>query len=185
MRLNPLEEKITAIIEPAITGLGYELVCVQEGAEGGQYTIQIMAVNPQTGLLGMDDCTKINRAISPLMEVEDPVTGAYRLEISSPGIDRLLVREKDFTDYVGFEIKAEVEPPIEGQKRFRGIIKGLEDNMVLLDTDNGQAALPFADIQKAKLVMSAELIKESQKRIKALNTAEKEGEEDHGTAASL
>lgn len=184
MRLTPLEERITGIIEPTITGLGYNLVCVQESGEGGGLTIQVMAENPQTKLLGMDDCTKINRAISPILEVEDPIAGAYRLEISSPGIDRLLVREQDFADYVGFEVKIEIDPPVEVQKRFRGRIVGFEENTVLLKIDNGQVALPFASIQKAKLVMSAELIKETQKRIKALNTAEKEGE-DHGTAASL
>lgn len=184
MRLTPLEERIAGIIEPTITGLGYDLVCVQESGEGGGLIIQVMAENPRTKLLGMEDCTKINRAIGPILEVEDPIAGAYRLEISSPGIDRLLVREQDFADYVGFEVKIEIDPPVEVQKRFRGRIAGFEENTVLLKTDNGQVALPFASIQKARLVMSAELIKETQKRIEALNTAEKEGE-DHGTAASL
>ena len=186
MRLTPLEEKIARIIEPTVTGLGYDLVAVQESGEGGGLTLQIMAENPKTRGLGIDDCTKLNRAIGTLLEVEDPIAGAYRLEISSPGIDRLLVRKSDFADYVGFDVKIEIDPPMEGQKRFRGHIVQVEGNDILLKTDTGQVALPFSAIQKAKLVMSAELIKETQKRVQALNalnTAEKEGE-DHGTAAS-
>lgn len=183
MRLSPLEERITKIIAPTVTGLGYDLVCVQESGEGGSHTIQIMVEDPKTKRLGMEDCTKLNRAIGAVLDVEDPIAGAYRLEISSPGIDRLLVRLEDFADYIGFDVKIEIEPAIDGQKRFRGLIAAAKDDTVILNIDNGQATLPFADIQKAKLVMSDNLIKETQKRIKALN-AEKEGE-DHGTAASL
>lgn len=189
MRLSPLEEKITALIEPTVTAMGYDLICVQESGENG-YTIQIMAEDAKTKRLGMDDCTKLSRAIAAIMDVEDPVAGAYRLEISSPGIDRLLVRQSDYADYIGMDVKIEIDPPIEGQKRFRGRIAKLEENTVYLDIadKDEQAALPFDRIQKAKLVMNDELIKITQKRMKELNpepTNQDHNEvEENGTAAS-
>lgn len=178
MRLSPLEERITKMIEPVVTGMGYNLFCVQQTAgDGAGMTIQVMAENPKTKVLGVEDCRALSRAIGTMMDVEDPINGAYRLEISSPGIDRLLMKPEHYEEYKGFEIKAEIDPPIEGQKRFRGRITGIENgDTVLLKTDNGEAALPFDRIEKAKLVMSDELIKETQKRIKLLNTAEEKQE---------
>lgn len=183
MRLSPLEERITKLIEPTVTGLGYNLVCVQETGEG----IQITAENPSTGMLGMEDCAKLNRAIGAVMDVEDPIERAYRLEVSSPGIDRLLVREKDYTDHMGLEAKIELEAPLNGQKKFRGRIQSINGNTVVLVTeDQGEVTLSLPDIRKAKLVMNDELIKITQKRVKDLKQDSNEKEvEDHGTAASL
>lgn len=183
MRLSPLEERITKLIEPTVTGLGYNLVCVQETGEG----IQITAENPSTGMLGMEDCAKLNRAIGAVMDVEDPIERAYRLEVSSPGIDRLLVREKDYTDHLGLEAKIELEAPLNGQKKFRGRIQSMDGNAVVLVTeDQGTVTLPLPDIRKSKLVMNDELIKVTQKRVKDLKPDSNEKEvEDHGTAASL
>ncbi|HEY8190236.1 MAG TPA: ribosome maturation factor RimP [Micavibrio sp.] len=186
MRLSPLEERIAALIEPTVAGMGYDLVCVQESGENG-YTIQVMAENPKTRALGMEDCTALSRAIAAIMDVEDPVAGAYRLEVSSPGIDRLLVREEDYADYIGMDVKIEIDPPMGEQKRFRGRIAKIEEHTVYLDIKDKdeQAALPFSAIQKAKLVMSDELIKATQKRIQTLNQDSNEEEaENHGTAAS-
>ncbi len=187
MRLSPLEERITRLIEPIVTSMGFNLVCVQETGEGGGLTVQVMAENPKTKSLAVEDCTSLSRAIAALMDVEDPITGAYRLEVSSPGIDRLLVREEDYADYIGMEVKIEIDPPMGEQKRFRGRIAKMEDHTVFLDIKDKdeQATLPFPSIQKSKLVMSDELIKATQKRIKLLNQDSNEEEvEDHGTAAS-
>lgn len=187
MRFSPLEEKIAKLVEPIATSMGLELVSVQQSGEGGSLTLQIMAENPATRSLSVDDCTALSRAISAAMDVEDPIADAYRLEISSPGIDRLLIRERDYAEYTGMEAKIEIDPPIEGQKRFRGYIEGFEDNTVLLKTDTGQVALPYADIQKAKLVMTDELIRLGQKRMKELQStanSHEEEVEENGTAAS-
>ena len=187
MRLTPLEERITKLIEPTVAGLGYTLVCVQETGEG----IQIMAEDPATGLLGMDDCTKLNRAIGAILDVEDPIERAYRLEVSSPGIDRLLMKEKDYTDHLGLEAKIELDFPLNGQKKFRGRIQDWKENTVILVTeDQGEVHLPFPDIRKAKLVMNDELIKVTQKRFKDRkqtleDSTTNEEVEDHGTAASI
>ncbi len=161
MRMTPIESKITAISKPVAKDLGLELICVKIlGNEDGQ-TVQIMAENTTTKSLDVNDCAKLSRAISTVMDVEDPIKGKYKLEISSPGIDRPLVKPSDFESYAGLEAKLETQMPTEtGQKRFRGIIKGInKDNNVLLDTDQGEIEIPFAALSKAKLVLTDELIK--------------------------
>jgi ribosome maturation factor RimP len=187
MRLSPLEEKIARLVEPIAASMGLDLVCVQQSGEGGGLTLQVMAENPETRRLSVEDCTALSHAISAVMDVEDPIADAYRLEVSSPGIDRFLMRERDYADYTGMEAKIEIDPPLEGQKRFRGRIEGFENNTVLLKIDTGQVALPFADIQKAKLVMTDELIRLGQKKMKQLQSTANSHEEEvdeNGTAAS-
>ena len=161
MKQSGIERKIAQLVRPVIEDKGYELVCVSmQGPE-----LQIMAENPATRNLGVDDCALLSREISALLEVEDPIKGRYRLEISSPGIDRPLVKLQDFADFAGFEAKIEVNPPIEGQKRFRGRLKGIEKNgeedEIVLETDEGTAYLPFASLEKAKLVLTDELLKKT------------------------
>ncbi|MCD8562550.1 MAG: ribosome maturation factor RimP [Alphaproteobacteria bacterium] len=127
MKQTPLEQKIATLVTPVIEELGFALFIVKIIGEGGSKTVQIMAEDPETKRLGIDDCTKITKAVSALLDVEDPISGAYRLEISSPGIDRLLIRTEDFEAYKGFDAKLETElPNVEGQKRFRGHINGLK-----------------------------------------------------------
>lgn len=161
MKQSPLEQKISAIVEPAITELGFNLFLTRIVGEDGGRTVQIMAEDPATKRLGIDDCTKITRAVSALLDVEDPIAGAYRLEVSSPGIDRFLIRLSDYVDYKGFEAKIELDTPTEeGQKRFRGVIEGIKDEKVItLKTDTGPVDLPFHAITKSKLVMTDELIR--------------------------
>lgn len=160
MRATPLENRINEIAEPVIADLGFSLVCTKIIGEGGSRSVQIMAEDPKTKRLGIDDCTKISRALSAIFDVEDPIDGAYRLEISSPGIDRPLVALKDFEDYKGFEAKLETSTPTEnGQKRFRGKIQGTSEENVLIDTDQGTTEIPFDLLTKAKLVLNDELIK--------------------------
>lgn len=161
MKQTPLEEKISNLVQPAIAELGFDLFMVKVIGEAGSKSVQIMAEDPETGRLGIDDCTAISRAVSALLDVDDPVSGAYRLEVSSPGIDRFLIRPKDFETYKGFEIKLELDMPASnGQKKFRGVINAVKDNNVIaLQTDTGEVDLTFDSIAKAKLIMSAELIK--------------------------
>lgn len=154
MKQNALEKKIAALVQPVIEDKGYELVMVSvQGPD-----LQIMAENPQTRKLGIDECAMLSREIGAILEVEDPIKGRYRLEVSSPGIDRPLVKLQDFADFAGFEAKIEISPPIEGQKRFRGWLKGVEENEIVLETDHGMAHLPFESVEKAKLVLTDELI---------------------------
>ncbi len=160
MKQTPLEQKITQIAAPVIADLGFELIWVRIVGEGNSQNVQIMAEDPITKRLGVDDCARLSKAVAAVLDVEDPISGAYRLELSSPGIDRLLVREKDFEDYSGFEAKLETAMPNEnGQKRFRGVIKGIENSNVLLNTDTGDVEIPFGALSKAKLVLTDELIK--------------------------
>jgi len=169
MRLTPLEERITKMIEPTVTGLGFDLYCVQQSGEGGALTIQIMAENPKTKSLGVEDCRQVSRAVGAILDVEDPISGEYGLEVSSPGIDRLLMKFEHYEEYKNLEVKLEIDPPLETQKRFRGrIIRTENGDTVVLKLDKGEVALPFDRIEKAKLVMSKELIDVTQKRFKAL-----------------
>lgn len=123
-------------------------------------TVQIFAENPETSNLGLDDCAKISREISAILDVEDPISGTYRLEVSSPGIDRPLVREKDYERYAGYDVKIELETPLDGQKRFRGILKGYnqDSGLISLESDEGLHELPYASIHKARLVLTDALL---------------------------
>ncbi len=155
MKNTPLEHKIIGIIEPAIANLGFNLVML----EFKSGVLQILAEDPKTGNLGLDDCTKITKTISPLLEVEDPIAGAYTLEISSPGIDRPLHRPGDFEKNKGFEAKVELDDAMDGQKRFRGRIIGETDGFVTLLVDKVEHRIELAAIKRAKLVLTDELIK--------------------------
>lgn len=161
---TPLERKIAALAQPVIEDLGFALVAVRMTGENRACTVQIMAENPATQRLGLEDCTKISKALSAVMDVEDPVQGHYRLEISSPGIDRPLVRPEDFARYAGFEVKIELDVPLEGQKRFRGMLGGIENGLIALDVEGkGKVELPFESVHKAKLVLTDDLIKATSK----------------------
>lgn len=152
---NGLEKQIREIIEPAVIDKGLRLVCVQKNGE----TLQIMAENPDTQNIGVDECAALSREISALLDVEDPIKGAYRLEVGSPGIDRPLITAEDFERYAGAEAKIEIDPPHEGQKRFRGRLKGTEEKNVVLQTDTETYAFPLTVVKKAKLVLTDELIR--------------------------
>lgn len=162
MKSTPLESKITELAHPVAQDLGLEVVQVKIVGEGGSQNVQIMAEDPKTGRILLDDCAKLSRALSAVMDVEDPIDGEYRLEVSSPGIDRPLTRLKDFETYEGFDAKIESDTPNEiGQKRFRGILKGVKDEQILIDTDQGLAEVSFGSLTKAKLVLTDELIKKT------------------------
>lgn len=160
MRYTPLEEKIARLAAPVIEDLGFSLHLIKISGEISASLVQVMAEDPTTKNLGVDDAAKISRALSAVFDVEDPISGAYRLEVSSPGIDRALTKESDFESYKGFEAKIETYTPSEtGQKKFRGFIGGMQENKILLTTDTGDVEIPFGSVAKAKLVLTDELIK--------------------------
>jgi ribosome maturation factor RimP len=163
--------RVGAVVEPAIRDLGYRLVRVRVTATNG-CTVQIMAERPD-GTMTVDDCEAVSRGVSPALDVDDPVGRAYHLEISSPGIDRPLVRASDFERWAGHEAKIEMAVPAEGRKRFRGVLAGLADGAALVDRTDAKPdeavrwALPLADIGEARLVLTDALIRESLRRGKA------------------
>ena len=152
-----MEERLADILTPPIEGLGFELVRVKI-LGGGRPTIQVMAERPDR-TMSVADCARLSRELSAVLDVEDPMSGEYFLEVSSPGIDRPLTRLKDFEDFKGFEAKVETKIQIKDQKRFRGVLKGVKDNSIRVETESGVIELEFDEIEKAKLVLCDELIK--------------------------
>jgi len=177
-----LAARVAAIAEPVIEQLGYRLVRVKiSGAEG--CTVQIMAERPDGGM-AVEDCETVSRALSPVFDMADPIERAYRLEISSPGIDRPLVRKSDFDRYSGHLVKIETEIPIDGRKRFRGQLLGTEGETARLRQDGkrddkkdetkddkelagAEVLLPIGEISEAKLVLTDELVRQALRRQKS------------------
>lgn len=165
---------VAAAVEPIAADLGYRLVRVQISGGNGQ-TVQVMAERPD-GTMSAGDCEKLSNAVSPVIDVLDPIQSAYHLEISSPGIDRPLVRPSDFVDWAGHEAKVELREPVSGRKRFRGTIEGFENAEALMDieitpqgggpTSREIVGFPVALIAEARLVMTDELIRASLNRAK-------------------
>jgi ribosome maturation factor RimP len=163
--------RVAAIAEPVIEGLGYRLVRVRMSGLAG-CTVQIMAERPD-GTMTIEDCETVSRALSPVLDIEDPIERAYRLEVSSPGIDRPLVRRSDFGRYAGHVVKVEMAVPLEGRRRFRGVLLGVAGARARIRRDDaaaGEAAdvlLAIEDMAEARLVLTDALIAESLKRGKA------------------
>jgi ribosome maturation factor RimP len=163
--------RVSAVATPVLQGMGYRLVRIKISGEAG-CTVQIMAERPD-GSMQIEDCEAISRALSPVLDVADPIDRAYRLEISSPGIDRPLVRRSDFERYTGHLVKIEMAVAHQGRKRFRGILNGVEGNAVRLHREDARAdedtdvLLVMEDIADARLVLTDELIAESMRRGKA------------------
>jgi ribosome maturation factor RimP len=160
--------RVAGIAEPVIEGLGYRLVRVRiTGAEG--CTVQIMAERPD-GSMTVEDCEAVSRALSPVLDVSDPVDTAYRLEISSPGMDRPLVRRSDFERHMGHLVKIEMDVPLDGRRRFRGAIGAVADNTVKIHRDdaaagdNAEVTLRIEDMAEAKLILTDALIAEALRR---------------------
>jgi ribosome maturation factor RimP len=163
--------RVSAIAAPVLQQLGYRLVRIKISGEAG-CTVQIMAERPD-GSMQIEDCEAVSRALSPVLDIADPIERAYRLEISSPGIDRPLVRRSDFERYAGHLVKVEMAVAHQGRKRFRGLLAGVEGDKVRLrrdDVPSGEEAdvlLVMEDIADARLVLTDELIAESMRRGKA------------------
>lgn len=150
-------DAIVPIIEPSLEAMGYRLVRVAF-LGSRRATLQIMAERLDEAPMTVDDCTEISRTVSALLDVADPIDGAYTLEVSSPGLDRPLVRPEDYDRFAGFEAKIELGRPLDGRKRFRGRILGRTDSQVRLRGEAGEVRLPLADISKAKLVITDDLL---------------------------
>jgi ribosome maturation factor RimP len=166
-----LPARVSNIAEPVIEQLGYRLVRIKVSSSEGA-TIQIMAERPD-GSMTVEDCEIISRALSPVFDVNEPMDGAYRLEISSPGIDRPLVRKSDFERFAGHLVKIEMDVAVGGRKRFRGILDSVEGEAARLRLDDpaeGQEAevlLPIPDMSEAKLVLTDELVSQALRAEKA------------------
>lgn len=150
--------RIEQIITPSIEAQGYEVVRVQMSG-GLRPILQIMAERTDGAPMTVEDCAEISRSVSALLDVEDPISSAYTLEVSSPGIDRPLIRPKDFERFAGFEAKVESRVAIDGRKRFKGRLKGLEDGHVVIESETGPARIPLDAVQRAKLVLTDDLIR--------------------------
>ena len=163
--------RVSAVAAPVLEQMGYRLVRIRISGEAG-CTVQIMAERPD-GSMQIEDCEAVSRALSPVLDIADPIDRAYRLEISSPGIDRPLVRRSDFERYLGHLAKIEMAVAHQGRKRFRGTLAGVEGDAVRIRRDDvpaGEEAdvlLTIADIGDARLVLTDELIAESMRRGKA------------------
>ena len=160
-----IDRRLAEIITPVIEDLGYELVRVRL-MSGKETTLQIMADKPDGGI-EVDDCAVISTAVSATLDVEDPILDAYTLEVSSPGIDRPLTRLKDFDMFEGDEAKLETDELIDGRRRFKGVLAGIEDDEVLITVAEGTIGLKFEWLSDAKLVLTDELIKEMLRQRKA------------------
>jgi ribosome maturation factor RimP len=157
--VTELLRRIEDIVAPTIVGMGYELVRVAMSRSGG--TLQIM-IEPADGQpMDVEACAVVSRALSAVLDVEDPIPSAYTLEVSSPGIDRPLTRPKDYARWSGHLARFETAEPIEGRRRFKGTLLGLQDDTVKLRLEDGQEAfLPLRSVTKAKLEMTNALIEE-------------------------
>lgn len=154
-----IDRRLVAIVTPTIEGLGFELVRLRL-MSGKRMILQIMAERPEGGI-EVDDCARISRAVSAVLDVEDPISPEYVLEVSSPGIDRPLTRLKDFEAWAGYEARLETAELIDGRKRFKGVLQGVEDGEVLIEIEEGTIGLDFDMVTDAKLVLTDALIAES------------------------
>lgn len=146
------------LIEPEVKALGYDLVRVAMTGGTSDPTLQVMAERPDTRQLGLSDCETISRRLSELLDEKDPIDGAYRLEVSSPGIDRPLTRPQDFADWKGHEARIKLKDTGQSAKQLSGRIEAIDNGVVLLTTPKGAREIPFEDIASAKLVLTDKLI---------------------------
>lgn len=152
-----LSDRVEQRITPTIESMGYDIVRVQISGND-RMELQVMVERQDQKQLDVEDCASVSRAISALMDVDDPIDSAYTLEVSSPGLDRPLVRLQDFDRFAGYEAKVEAERPIGGRKKFRGRLIGLEENVIKISVGDTVMEVPFADIKRAKLILTDELI---------------------------
>ncbi len=179
---NGQARRIAEIVAAPLRSLGFRLVRVKLSTAASP-VLQVMAERPD-GTMGVEDCEAASMAVSPHLDLEDPISAPYRLEMSSPGVDRPLVRESDFRRAVGHEARIELERPLEGRKRFRGIIEAVETvegqlavDLSLPDAKEGEetvARLAVADMAEARLVMTEALIRDALRREKSQVKARKE-----------
>lgn len=186
IRESGVAARVAAVVEPVLQGLGYRLVRATVSGRNG-CTVQVMAERPD-GTMTVDDCEAVSHAISPALDVADPVRSAYHLEVSSPGIDRPLVRLEDFSRWAGHVAKIAMETPLDGRKRFRGTLLGVEGEAARLIRDDAlpgeeaEVRLPVANMAEAHLVLTDALIDEALRRGKAALRESAADSEDGETA---
>ncbi len=170
-----LAARVAQTVEPVLADMGYRLVRVKVlGLDG--CTLQVMAERPD-GSMTVEDCERVSRGLSPVLDVEDPIEGAYRLEVSSPGLDRPLVRRSDFVRYAGHSIKVEMLSPVAGRRRFRGVLTGAEGDCARIrredvaPQESADVLLRLEEMAEAKLVLTDALVAESLRRGKAIERA--------------
>ncbi|WP_242220159.1 ribosome maturation factor RimP [Shinella zoogloeoides] len=179
-----LDRRVADIIEPTIEQIGYQLVRVRLSAQNGA-TLQIMCERPD-GTMTVEDCEQVSMAVSPVLDVEDPIDKAYHLEVSSPGIDRPMVRKSDFTRWLGHLLKCETSVLVESRKRFRGKIVAADENGFTLERDQPAAGeeptvvIPFTALAEGRLILTDELIRDAlaaDKKAKAAQAANQNDED--------
>ena len=183
-----LDRRVADIIEPTIEQIGYQLVRVRLSAQNGA-TLQIMCERPD-GTMTVEDCEQVSMAVSPVLDVEDPIDKAYHLEVSSPGIDRPMVRKSDFSRWLGHLLKCETSVLVEGRKRFRGKIVAADENGFTLERDQPAAGeeptvvIPFTALAEGRLILADELIRDAlaadkkAKAAQAANQNDEDGDEE-------
>lgn len=178
------DQRLARIIRPTIAALGFDLVRVRMIGGGGDDApiLQIMAERPD-GTMEIDDCAALSSAVSAVLDVEDPIEDEYALEVSSPGMDRPLTRARDFSSYAGWRAKVELGAGLDGRRRFKGRLDGVDDGVIILTLDDtGETRLPLNDVIDAKLVLTDELIAESLRR-RRVPDASQADETEYETAA--
>jgi ribosome maturation factor RimP len=164
-----LLDNIENMLEPALSDMGYAIVRLHFGGEGRQRTLQIMAERLDEAPLSVGDCSEISKTASALMDVEDLIDGKYNLEVSSAGMERPLIKLADFERFKGRAAKIELDELIEGQRRFKGTLKGIDadDNILMhVEKDGSDVALPFSALLKAKLIVTEQMIKDATRKAK-------------------
>ena len=149
---------VTKLIEPEVKALGFDLVRVAMIGGKSEPTLQVMAERPDTRQLTIDDCTDISHKLSDLLDEQDPIEGGYRLEVSSPGIDRPLTRLSDFADWAGHEARIKFIAPVDAARQVTGDIVGIDGEIIAIDTPKGRREVAFGNIQSAKLTLTDKLI---------------------------
>jgi ribosome maturation factor RimP len=143
--------KLLNLIEPVVTGLGYELVGVEHLSQGHHSLLRIYIDNPNGGVT-VDDCEKVSRQVSTVFDVEDPIAGRYSLEVSSPGLDRLLFKVQDFERFVGREIKVQLATPVAGRRKMTAKLLGIAEGVITVEFEGETMQFSFDDVEKARLV---------------------------------
>jgi ribosome maturation factor RimP len=181
-----IDARVASIIEPTIVEMGYQLVRVKLSSQNGM-TLQIMAERPD-GIMTVSDCEKLSMAISPVLDVEDPIDKAYHLEVSSPGIDRPMVRKSDFSKWTGHVVKFETSVMVEGRKRFRGKIISVSEDAFVLERETPAkdedplVTIPFNTLSEARLILTDDLIRDALKADKMARAAANENFESEDDA---
>lgn len=161
MKKSALIQRVDDLLRGAVESLGFSIVRIRYSSQRGEDVLQIMAEPFEDREMTVEDCAQISRHVSAIMDVEDPISGAYRLEISSPGIDRPLSSEEEFARYIGHTVNVEMEWPVDGRKRFKGDILSVENGQVALELDaKNKVTLDVEGMQSAKLALTDELIRQ-------------------------